>query len=147
MRGNGIGNQREDATSFPRFWNWRCQNVQPCSPKLWVLQYCPPCEIILKRRQKDPEVKAKLEMSNCHRCSGACPVPPTSVTSDASCSCGGELWRPAECHPQCQTHIASLPDAHLAPKYSPAQKCRGVSNPLTTGMRVKWIQTPSSLPF
>ena len=87
------------------------------------------------------------EMSNRHRCSGACPVPPTSATSDASCSCGGELWRPAECHPQCQTHFSSLPDTHLAPKHSPAQKCRGVSHPLTTGMRVKWIQTPSSLPF
>ena len=74
-RRNGIGNQREVTTSFPRFWNWRCQKVQPCSPKLWVSQYCPPCEIILKRRQKDPGVKAKLEMSNCHRCSGACTVP------------------------------------------------------------------------
>ena len=77
----------------------------------------------LCKSQKDPEVKAKLEMSNCHRCSGACPVPPTSVASEASSSCGGEIWHPAECHPQCQTRFASLPDAHLAPKHSPDQKC------------------------
>ena len=148
-RRNGIGNQREDATSFPRFWNWRCQNVQPCSPKLWVSQYCPPCEIILKKRQKDPGVKAKLEMSNCHRCPGACavPTPAPPVTSDSSYSCGGQLWDPTDCHLQCQIHFSSLPDAHLAPKHSPAQKNRGVSDPLTTGMRVKWMQTPSSLPF
>lgn len=110
-------------------------------------QHCPPCEIILKRRQKDPGVKTKLEMSNCHQCSGACPVPTPLLTSDASCSCGGQLWHPADCHLQCQIHFSSLPDAHLAPKHSPAQKNRGVSNPLTTGMRVKWIQSPSSLPF